>query len=611
MKKILPFLLAFVWTLGMRSQCVYTCSNYAVSPISYSLFPTAGNNPISLFSPNTDDGITAPLPIGFNFDYYCYTCNQILICTNGFMQFNIGPNHTLSFADPAQSFPNSAMPNGIVALNMNDFDPGVGGTITYTTIGTSPNQMFILTYSNVPIWNANNVLNSGQIVLYETTNIIEIHTAGIGQCPSPGTQGIEDPWGSDGDMAPFRNNNTNWFGSSGNTAYRFAPYSAAPPAPISGNTLLCQGTTETYTTSLSPGATSYSWSAPGGWGGTSTTNTISYTAGASGDLSLTATYTCGTSTITALTVSVMPAPFVAITAVTPAVICSGKQVTISVSGATNYTLNPGNQTGIPPFIDTPMSNTVYSVTGISSQGCESLNTATAVIYVLQTPTITVNSGSVCLGKTFTINPSGGSDYTLSIPFNEVKPENPGFYTYSVVGTNTTGCMSAPVFSSLTVHPLPTVTAVANRTLMCIKETVTLTAGGALSYSWAPPNSTNTVLSVSPTGNITYSVTGTDANGCIKTNTISIKVNLCTGVGELNESGLSSISVYPNPSPGEYSIYTRDAVKILIYDLTGKIITEKDLSGGNHHLDIRAYAAGKYFLKVISGDSQRNIVLLKE
>ncbi len=81
------------------------------------------------------------------------------------------------------------------------------------------------------------------------------------------------------------------------------------PASISGNTAVCSGSTQTYTTPLVSGATSYSWALPTGWSGSSTTNSIAVTAGSTnGNISVAAVSTCGTSATRLLAVTVSSAP---------------------------------------------------------------------------------------------------------------------------------------------------------------------------------------------------------------------------------------------------------------------------------------------------------------
>src|SRR5690606_18791894 len=188
------------------------------------------------------------------------------------------------------------------------------------------------------------------------------------------TQGIENETGTAATTPPGRNCNNTWAGSSAaNTAYQFSPYTAAPLGSITGNTVLCEGSTGSYIVPSSNGALGYNWSAPSGWIGSSTTTAVSFTASASGNVSVTASYTCGISPVSTLAVNVLPAPVVGINSATPAIVCSGKTVEVQTNGAVNYTLEPGTNTGPGPFIITPMvlPNTVFTVTGTDANGCNS------------------------------------------------------------------------------------------------------------------------------------------------------------------------------------------------------------------------------------------------
>ncbi|MFN3404907.1 MAG: T9SS type A sorting domain-containing protein [Cytophagaceae bacterium] len=71
---------------------------------------------------------------------------------------------------------------------------------------------------------------------------------------------------------------------------------AGTPETITGNTTICEGSSQTYSVSPVSNASSYTWLLPSGWSGTSTTNTISVTAGsAGGNISVKANNGCGSS----------------------------------------------------------------------------------------------------------------------------------------------------------------------------------------------------------------------------------------------------------------------------------------------------------------------------
>src|ERR1022692_4486020 len=83
----------------------------------------------------------------------------------------------------------------------------------------------------------------------------------------------------------------------------------AQPAQIFGNTTVCHSSNQTYTISPVAGATSYIWTLPSGWGGTSTTTSITVTIGAnSGTITVKAHNLCGSSPAQTLAVSVNSIP---------------------------------------------------------------------------------------------------------------------------------------------------------------------------------------------------------------------------------------------------------------------------------------------------------------
>jgi hypothetical protein len=73
---------------------------------------------------------------------------------------------------------------------------------------------------------------------------------------------------------------------------------------------------------------------------------------------------------------------------------------------------------------------------------------------------------------------------------------------------------------IAVNGLPTVTASAASATVCSGSSVVLTATGASTYAWNN-GSTGSSITVSPTAATAYTVTGTSANGCTATATVSV------------------------------------------------------------------------------------------
>lgn len=76
------------------------------------------------------------------------------------------------------------------------------------------------------------------------------------------------------------------------------------------------------------------------------------------------------------------------------------------------------------------------------------------------------------------------------------------------------------------------------TSLCNGTTATLTASGVNSYTWANNGSQTGVISVNPSSNTIYTVSGTNSNGCISTRTIGIIAN--TSVPTISVTGTQSV-----------------------------------------------------------------------
>ncbi|MFN7913169.1 MAG: SBBP repeat-containing protein, partial [Bacteroidota bacterium] len=179
--------------------------------------------------------------------------------------------------------------------------------------------------------------------------------------------------------------------------------------------------------------------------------------------------------------------------------------TYSWSGPNSFTANVPN----PSITNaSTLSIGVYTLT-INNGGCA--ETATAQVSLVNpSPTIAANSGSICSGNNFTINPTGASSYTIQGGSNVVSPGTNTSYT--VIGTSAAGCLSSnTATSNVTVNALPVIT-VASATI-CAGATGTLTASGASTYTWSTGSNASTVLA-SPIITTTYTANGTSSAGCV-------------------------------------------------------------------------------------------------
>jgi hypothetical protein len=270
-----------------------------------------------------------------------------------------------------------------------------------------------------------------------------------------------------------------------------------------------------------PGATSYSWTVPAGStinSGQGTTS-INITAGnTSGNITVTATYPCGTSGPTTFALSINSSPTVTASS-TVAAVCAGGSVTLNGGGASTYAWSGGVINAVS-FV--PVSTLTYTVTGTAVNGCT--NTATTTVTVNALPSVTANSSSaaVCNGGSVTLTGGGAASYTWdNSVVNAVSFVPAATNTYMVTGTDVNGCVNTAT-TSITVNLLPTVSASSTTAVVCLGGSVTLTGGGATNYTW--DNNVVDGVSFVPTATNTYMVTGTDANGCTNTATTTVTVN---------------------------------------------------------------------------------------
>jgi len=243
---------------------------------------------------------------------------------------------------------------------------------------------------------------------------------------------------------------------------------SAPGTPT-GNTTVCNGSTQAYSTTGSAGATSYNWTVPGGAviNSGQGTASISITMGASsGNVCVSATGPCGTSAqaCTFLTLATVPLAPTSITGTSP--VC------------------PGNEN--------------YSIGGVAGATGYTWSTAGA-------------GGSI----------TGGQGTTgLSVNWS-----SSGTGIVSVTADNACGSSTAANYTVL-VNPLPNVTITPSSTAICSGTTATLTASGAVNYTWLGGTvpATGAIVTVSPGTTSPYTVTGTDANNCVNTAVINLTVN---------------------------------------------------------------------------------------
>ncbi|MGR6088625.1 MAG: PKD domain-containing protein [Arcticibacter sp.] len=489
-------------------------NNYLAIPITYAPNPYNVGTPILV---NIDDTWSSVINLPFNFCFFGANYNQVVIGSNGIISFNT------SYASggcpwnlqglPA-GIPTTSLPTASIMGIYQDIDPTFLGDIYYQLTGVAPCRKLIVSFYQVPYYGDPNsvstsscpspLFTTSQIVLYETTNAIDIFTQNKPVCSGWNSglaiQGIQNMAGTQAVVVPGRNNTV--FTTS-NDAWRFLPFGASISsfAWLQGSTVIsnspvvnvCPSVTTTYTAQ------------------------VTYT-------------TCnGNSVVVTDNVTVTPNSTVqANAAIAQNVTCNngnnGSATANLVAGQApaTYQWSPNAGSSNSQTV-TGLSPGTYTVTVTDASGCSSINSVTipnppAITSANNITNVSCNGGSN--GSVTTIPANGTGPYTYNwspVAGNNATLGSLSAGTYSCTITDANGCTGSA--TATVTQPNAIASTVSSTNVSCNggsngTATVVSLGGGTapFSYSW----NTTPVQSISTATNLvagTYAVTITDANGC--------------------------------------------------------------------------------------------------
>jgi hypothetical protein len=200
-------------------------TSYEVCAIDYAPpFPFNAGTP---FSVGVDDVWTGLINLPFNFCFYGNIYSQAVVGSNGLISFNAAyANGFCPWAFTA-TVPNAILPLNSIFGPYHDIDPSVCGDAKYAILGTAPCRAFVVSFDNICQFDCTYLISSHQIVLYETTNVIEVYIESKPTCfgwnSGNAVIGIQDASGANGTVAAGRQTGP-W--SATNEAWRFTPNGA-------------------------------------------------------------------------------------------------------------------------------------------------------------------------------------------------------------------------------------------------------------------------------------------------------------------------------------------------------------------------------------------------
>jgi gliding motility-associated-like protein len=396
-------------TLTVTPPVINATNTYSVSSIPYTPFSYTTGTGIST---TTDDIYSTGITIPFCFSFFGNSYTTLYIGSNGNITFNpamSGAYDPWSISGPLPGSNCNATYDAIMSPWCDIYPPG-GGTIKYYTTGTAPCRAFVISYNDLTMFlpgsYCTGIRETSQIVLYETTNIIDIYISNHQGCTSWNSgfavTGIENLSGTTFYTAPGQNGTVFTVTNQG---WRFSP----------------TGTPTTW---------SFSWIGPSGSVGTGTSVTVCPTSTTIYTVTGTTTAPCGVYTTSTTSTATVVSAVVSISG--PSSVCQGNTINLTTTGtggswsSLSTSIATVSTTGVVTGVTPGTTTITYSVGGCSN---------TKVITVNPTYTQTLNA-SICNGQTYTF---GGTTYTL-----------PGTYPHTF--TTIHGCDSI-VTLNLTVNPV--------------------------------------------------------------------------------------------------------------------------------------------------------------
>lgn len=232
-------------TAQVNAPPILSTSSYQITSIPYNPDPFTVGTQVFL----SDDQFTGIIPMGFDFCFYGNTYNQLLISSNNYVSFDLTNANGFSPWSIPGPVPTPMNPMNTVLGPWQDINPGVGGQVYYNLAGTAPFRRFVVSYFNIPMFSCTGLLYSSQIILYETTNIIETHILNKPLCTTwnsgQAIHSLHNSIGTIADVVTGRNAPTQW--TTANEGMRFSP--SGPPAFqvnwLVNNTVVATGTSYT------------------------------------------------------------------------------------------------------------------------------------------------------------------------------------------------------------------------------------------------------------------------------------------------------------------------------------------------------------------------------
>lgn len=375
----------------------------------------------------------------------------------------------------------------------------------------------------------------------------------------------------------------------------------------------------------SQNATSYFWSFEGATPATSTEENPTITYSRAGNFAITLFVTNGTNSDTkTVNVNVMDVASADFTA-DNTTISAGESVTftnLSVNASTYYWTftggNPSTSTDVNPTVTYGTAGT-YSVT-LFAAGENSSDSETKTAYITVLPVTSADfeasATEIFVGDSVAFTNLSENATSFFWTFEGAIPENsteenpvvtynePGYYDVTLFATNGHGYDVATKTAYIYVRAVATADFTVDTTTVLVGETVVFInlSQNATSYYWSFPGG-EPLVSQEENPEVTYPNAGVYSVTLFATNGASsdmeVKESYITVVDESNVLELSAndVAIYPNPASSVMNVRAEGLQQISIYDITGRIVFEKDVNSDNETIDISKFQRATYAIRI--------------
>ena len=159
--------------LELSTKTINACSQTTVQVCA------TGFQPDVITSAQQNDFFTGIVELGFNFNYFGQQFSSLVISPNNLVSFDLALADIYSEWEYGSAL-NTGQLNKAIMFPFQDLH--IGGAIRYKMVGAAPNRKFVIEFCQVPFYFCLSNTTTNQLILHETSNIIEMHITSKPYC---------------------------------------------------------------------------------------------------------------------------------------------------------------------------------------------------------------------------------------------------------------------------------------------------------------------------------------------------------------------------------------------------------------------------------------------